>query len=137
MDDAERRAPHQGDAGERTAGGDATRGFGGSGQERLVQEGLDHLQQAVRETIAAVRSLLDVAEELVEDPRAAETLASTVGSFAEAARRSMPLGQAFGRRAPRSTGDDRRGAGTGTGSGVGCDDDDGDDTGGVQRIPVS
>ncbi len=100
----------------------------GSGRERLVQEGLDHLQRAARETISAMRALLDAAEELVEDPRRAETLAATLGSLAEAAVRSNPLRGMFGAR-PSTAGE--------------ADDDhpddraDGDDDGGVQRIPVT
>ena len=92
-------------------------------REKLVQEGLDHLQRAARETIAAMRTLLDVAEELVEDPRAAETLVTTLGSLASAATRSGPAHALFGRPVPRASGE--RG------------DDDEDDGRGVQRIPVS
>lgn len=91
---------------------------GGAGPERFVQEGLDHLQRAVRETIAAMRAVLDLAEDLVEDPRAAEALVATIGSVAEAAVRSG--GQKVGTRFARAAAPD--------------DDDDG---GRVQRIPVS
>jgi len=96
----------------------------GSGRERLVQEGLDHLQRAARETISAMRALLDAAEELVEDPRGAETLAATLGSLAEAATRSNPLRGMFGPR-PSTTAEGDH------------DHPDGDDDGGVQRIPVT
>lgn len=40
-----------------------------------VQDGIDHLQRAAREVIAASRSLLDAAEDLIEDPEAATRLA--------------------------------------------------------------
>jgi hypothetical protein len=46
----------------------------------LAREGLEHLQAAAHEVIAAARSLLDACEEVLEDPRASETLASIVGS---------------------------------------------------------
>ena len=45
-----------------------------------AREGLEHLQAAAHEMIAAARSMLDACEELLEDPRAGETLASIVGS---------------------------------------------------------
>ncbi len=73
-----------------------------------VQAGLDHLQRAAREMIAASRALLDVAEELVEDPRAAAGIVDLLGSVANRRGRGAPA-------AP--------------------DDDDGDPP--VQRIPVS
>lgn len=90
------------------------------GCDQLVHEGLDHLQRAARETIAAMRALLDLAEQLIEDPRAAETMVATIGSLAETTVRSA--GSLLGSRpAARSPGGRR-------------DDEDG---GGVQRIPVS
>ncbi len=88
------------------------------GRDGLVQEGLDHLQRAARETIAAMRALLDVAEEIVEDPKAAETLITTIGSLAEGALRAAPRGM-FGRASP------------------GPEEEDDEGGGGVQRIPVS
>ena len=48
----------------------------------LAREGLEHLQAAAHEMIAAARSMLDACEELLDDPRAGETLASMVGSVA-------------------------------------------------------
>jgi hypothetical protein len=48
----------------------------------LAREGLEHLQAAAHEMIAAARSMLDACEEMLEDPRAGETLASIVGSVA-------------------------------------------------------
>jgi hypothetical protein len=79
-------------------------------QDPRVQAGLDHLQRAAREMIAASRALLDVAEELVEDPKAASGIIDLLGSVA--GRGARP-----GRPAPSS------------------DDDDDDPP--VQRIPVS
>jgi hypothetical protein len=49
-----------------------------------AREGLEHLQTAAHEMIAAARSLLDACEEVLEDPRAGETLASIVGSMSRA-----------------------------------------------------
>ena len=69
--------------------------------------GLEHLQRAAREMIAASRALLDVAEELVEDPKAAAGVVDLLGSLADRGRSS-----------------------------TGPDDDEGDEPP-VQRIPVS
>lgn len=77
-----------------------------------VQAGVEHLQRAAREVIAASRALLDVAEELVEDPRGVAGIAELLGSLAA--------------RAPRPGAAGRSG-----------DDDGGDDDPPVQRIPVS
>lgn len=77
-----------------------------------VQQGLEHLQAAAREMIQATRSLLDAAEELVEDPKAVQGLVGTLASVAQAAAaRFRPGSPAAG-------------------------DDDGED-GHVQRIKVS
>ena len=48
-----------------------------------VQDGIEHLQTAAREVIKATRSLLDAAEELVDDPKSVQDL---VGSLAHAAQ---------------------------------------------------
>ncbi|HWJ61576.1 MAG TPA: hypothetical protein VNS19_06380 [Acidimicrobiales bacterium] len=77
-----------------------------------LQAGLEHLQRAAREMIAASRALLDVAEELVEDPKAASGIIDLLGSVAGRAGRS-PV------------------------HGVPHDDDDEGDDPPVQRIPVS
>jgi len=78
-----------------------------------VQAGMEHLQRAAREVIAASRALLDVAEELVDDPRSASGLADLLGGFAS--RMGRPVDVAGRER------DDA--------------DDDGEPP--VQRIPVS
>jgi len=77
--------------------------------EDKVAQGVEHLQAAAREMIKATRSLLDAAEELVDDPKSVQDL---VGSLAHAAQ------MAASRLRPTST-------------------DDGDDGGHVQRIKVS
>lgn len=48
-----------------------------------VHEGIEHLQAAAREMIHATRSLLDAAEELVDDPKSVQDL---VGSLTHAAQ---------------------------------------------------
>ena len=78
--------------------------------EDKVAEGIEHLQAAAREMIRATRSLLDAAEELVDDPKSVQDL---VGSLAHAAQMAA---NRFRPSAARS------------------DDDDG---GHVQRIKVS
>lgn len=50
-----------------------------------VQQGIEHLQAAAREVIQATRSLLDAAEELVDDPKSVQDLVATVASVAQAA----------------------------------------------------
>lgn len=79
-------------------------------QDPRLQAGLDHLQRAAREMIAASRALLDVAEELVEDPKAASGIIDLLGTVAGRSSRG-PI-----RGAP---------------------DVDDDDDPPVQRIPVS
>ena len=46
-----------------------------------AREGLEHLQVAAHEMIAAARSMLDAVEELVDDPRAANSMASAFGTM--------------------------------------------------------
>ena len=80
--------------------------------EDKVQEGLEHLQAAAREMIQATRSLLDAAEDLVEDPRSIQGLVGSLVSAANAATGRFRAAGAAG-------------------------NDDGDDDGRVQRIRVS
>jgi hypothetical protein len=77
-----------------------------------VQDGIEHLQAAAREVIKATRSLLDAAEDLVEDPKSVQDIVATVTAVAQAAAARF--------RTPGGT----------------PDGDDGDD-GPVQRIQVS
>jgi hypothetical protein len=51
--------------------------------EERARAGVEHLQAAAIEVIAAMKAFLDVAEDLVRDPASAAVLAS---AFAEAAR---------------------------------------------------
>lgn len=82
--------------------------------EDPLRSGVEHLQAAAREVIAATRSLLDAAEELVDDPKAVQGLVGTLGGLATAA--AARLRSDVTRPSDRS-------------------DDDGDS--GVQRIRVS
>lgn len=75
-----------------------------------VQAGMEHLQRAAREAIAAGRALLDAAEDLVDDPRSAAGVLEALASLAQRGRSAVADATAEG------------------------DDDDG---GTVQRIPVS
>lgn len=88
-----------------------------------VQAGLEHLQQAAREVIAASRAFLDVAEELVEEPGAAGGLVDLLGGLA-GPRGLGALAGLAGRGGPRR-------------AGSGDDLDEPDDEPPVQRIPVS
>lgn len=55
------------------------------GRDTHAREGVEHLQAAAREVIKATRSLLDAAEELVDDPAAVQGLVGTIASVAQAA----------------------------------------------------
>jgi hypothetical protein len=90
------------------------------GPDPRLQDGVEHLQRAAREVIAASRALLDVAEELVDDPHAVGSLVTGLGSLAKAAGRATMGWTASAPSTDRAH-------------------DDGDDDGdhGVQRIPIS
>lgn len=92
-------------------GGDAPgdRGAAWADDERL-KVGVEHLQRAAQEAIAAGRAMLDVAEDLVGDPHSLNDLLGLLGK----------IGSASGPR--------RR---------VVAHDDDPDGDPPVQRIPVS
>jgi hypothetical protein len=63
----------------------AERDTAGGGLDEIAREGLDHLQAAVKEMIGAARAVLDVAEELVDDPAAVQQVVGALGSLAAAA----------------------------------------------------
>lgn len=92
----------------------------GAAVDPRIEEGVEHLQRAAREMIAAGRALLDVFEEMVERPEAVRDIVGVVGS----------IGDLAGRAARRPTGTHGRGPSRAT---DGEDDDDPP----VQRIPVS
>lgn len=82
---------------------------GRAADDPRVQAGLEHLQRAAREVIAASRALLDMAEDLVDDPRGAAGIVDLLGAVVDRRARPAPARDA--------------------------DDDDGEPP--VQRIPVS
>ena len=55
-----------------------------------AREGLEHLQAAARELIQAARAMLDVAEDVVNDPEAVASLAGTVGALGDLVRQRRP-----------------------------------------------
>ena len=54
-----------------------------------AQDGLAHLQAAAKEMIAAARSFLDVAETLVDDPKAVQALGGAVTTLAKLAASTL------------------------------------------------
>jgi len=86
-----------------------------------LQAGLEQFQRAALEAIRAGRAVLDAAEALVQDPRAAEQVVRTVTDVARTA------GEVVTGFAART----RPGHIDAAGGGDGEDDDDG-----VQHIPV-
>lgn len=83
----------------------------GERDDDWARASVEHLQAAAREMIQATRSLLDAAEELVEDPSAVRNLVGNLAAMAHAAAGRLRDGVA--------------------------DADDDDDDGRVQRIHVS
>jgi hypothetical protein len=71
-------------------GGAENDGDGSSGvtdKHERAREGVEHLQAAARELIAAARAALDVAEDVVNDPDALVSLAGLVAGLGDMARR--------------------------------------------------
>lgn len=59
-----------------------------AGQEEIsdrARDGIDHLQAAAKELIAAGRALLDAAETLVDDPAMAAQIVGAMGTLAKLA----------------------------------------------------
>lgn len=52
-----------------------------------LQAGLEHLQRAAHEVIAASRALLDVAEDIIESPGGISRVASALGELGDLAAR--------------------------------------------------
>jgi hypothetical protein len=67
-----------------------------TGCQDRARDGFQHLQAAAHELIQAARALLDVAEDLVDDPATLGTLVGAVDALRDAARRR-----------PADDGDDR------------------------------
>jgi len=57
-------------------------------------EAVDHLQAAARELIAAARGFLDVAQQVVEDPKATESVVESLTGLVESVRNSATTGDA-------------------------------------------
>lgn len=66
---------------------DATGAEDEGGGDARTGEAVAHLQNAARELLAAARAFLDLAEEVVEDPKAGEALFESLG---DVARRLAP-----------------------------------------------
>jgi hypothetical protein len=103
---------------------DGASGAHGDGTDP-VAAGLEQFQRAALEAIRAGRAMLDAAESMLQDPRAAETVVRTVGAVARAATETV-AGFAAGRA---------RGADDEPDDGPGARDDDPPD-GGFERISV-
>jgi hypothetical protein len=90
-----------------------------------LQVGLEQFQRAALEAIRAGRVMLDAAETMLQDPRAAETLVRTVTDVARTATETVAGFAARGWPArPPDRGDD------------GAPDDDDGSGGGFERISV-
>jgi hypothetical protein len=72
-----------------------------------AREGIQHLQAAARELIHAARALLDVAEDLIDDPAAIAALAGALGTMGDAARRRGATTPAAAEDAGEHGGEDR------------------------------
>jgi hypothetical protein len=96
-----------------------------TGAQARAREGVEHLQAAARELIAAARAALDVAEEVVNDPETLATLAGTLATVGDVARRVTGTG---GWPSPDAAAGGRRAHGAGAAA---------DDAPRVQRITVT
>jgi len=94
-----------------------------------VQDGVEHLQAAAHEMIAAGRAFLDAVEDVVRDRDAVASVVDAFGSIAHAA--GQAASQAASQASRVATGRDRSGT-----SSTGGDDDD-DPPSRVQHIRVS
>lgn len=56
--------------------------------EERADEAMAHLQTAAKEMIHAARAFLDIAEELVTDPKTSDTVLKVFDSLADAAGRT-------------------------------------------------
>jgi hypothetical protein len=59
---------------------------GESGSQDRAREGLEHLQAAARELIEAARAILDVAEDVVNDPEAVASAVTGLGALGDLVR---------------------------------------------------
>lgn len=107
---------------------------GEGGPDERAREGLEHLQAAARELIHAARAMLDVAEDLVNDPETVASAAGSVGTLGELVRQRA--GAWPHRRPAPAEGDGHDGSGrTGDARGGGPGGGGPDDPG-LERITV-
>ncbi len=64
--------------------------------DATMAEGVEHLQSAAREMIAAARTFLDVVEEVVGDNSAVASVAEALGSFGQVVSRAAGRAAAEG-----------------------------------------
>lgn len=57
--------------------------------DEAIQAGIEQFQRAALEAVRAGRAMLDAAESVLQDPRAAETLARTVSHVARTATETV------------------------------------------------
>jgi hypothetical protein len=77
-----------------------------------AREGVEHLQAAARELIHAARAVLDVAEDLVDDPDAVAAVAGAVGALGDVVRHRAAAWSGAGATAERGDVAPETGAGT-------------------------
>ena len=94
-----------------------------------VQLGLEQFQRAALDAIRAGRAMLDAAESVLQDPKAAESVVRSVGSLARTATEAVS-GLAAGRWAEAKPGDASRDETEDR------DDEDGDPPDGFERITI-
>ena len=81
-----------------------------------AREGVTHLQAAARELIHAARAVLDVAEDLVDDPDAVAAVAGAVGALGDVVRHRAAAWSGAGATAKRGDVAPETGAGTANGA---------------------
>lgn len=97
---------------EGTGGLDDLDGLEGlDGLDERARAGIEHLQAAAREAIGAARALLDVAEELVEDPAVVQSALGSLGSVLQAALGSVRVPRSAGGHVPDPGGEGDEGEG--------------------------
>ena len=88
--------------------------------EPSPRDALEHLQRAGLELVAAARSFLDIAEDLLRDPAAASAVVQTVSAFGEVVRTAAEQRMAAAAQRTHTP-----------------EDEPGGDSGAVEHIPVS
>lgn len=70
------------------------------GQDERLGDGVEHLQVAAREVIAAARTFLDVVEDALADTTVATSVADLLGSVSQAVTGSRARSTSSGERVP-------------------------------------